>query len=99
MGYLSRPYVYKVNTIQPQPNKILCVWNKNILMELCNKYQTIIIPNIILGIDWSKFKQDFGGIDFKIYDKFRFTDDISDEIYMWYTTIDIPSGCIWQKFD
>ena len=39
--------------------------------------------------------EDFGGIEFNPY--FSFTHYKKLKNMLWYTSIDVPSGCIWNK--
>jgi len=47
----------------------------------------------IIFIDWIKVQKDYSGIEFNNYDK---TEYLYKPEYLWYTTIDVLSGCIWN---
>jgi len=43
-------------------------------------------------IDWLTVSKDFDGILFEPYYK-----ELDSNKYKWYKTLDVPSGCIWNK--
>jgi hypothetical protein len=44
--------------------------------------------------NWSKFAEEYSGVYFSDYSR-RVDDPLNK--YFWYQTLDIPSGCIWDK--
>ena len=50
-------------------------------------------------IDWQKVAKKFGGIEFNPYTHQvikRIKNGKKQILIMWYNTIDVPSGCIWN---
>jgi hypothetical protein len=95
----------------PDPNKILRI-KTNDDVKLFTKlysmkpYKKLTIldseKNVYLDhniIDWQKVAKKFGGIEFNPYIH-QVIDPIKNGkkgiIIIWYTTVDIPSGCIWN---
>lgn len=81
-------------------NKLLLIKNTKDFDKFHKKYR-VIRPEM-LGwisksskkfnndlIDWQKVANDFGGIEFYPYLENR-------KNYLWYNTLDIASGCIWN---
>jgi hypothetical protein len=46
----------------------------------------------LVFIDWEKVSEDYDGIEFSPY----FKNNILDFKNIWYNTIDVESGCIWN---
>jgi hypothetical protein len=95
----------------PDPNKILRIkTNDDVklftklyrmkpykkLSLLDNKENVYFDYNII---DWQKVAKKFGGIEFNPYIHQVIDPIINGKIkiiMIWYTTVDVPSGCIWN---
>ena len=95
----------------PDSNKILQIKNLDDVELFTKKYKIAkgngkrmnIDPNskIYMNysvINWEKVAKDYGGIEFYPYikDSSRFFNKKHLEIYIWYSSIDISSGCIWN---
>ncbi len=95
----------------PDPNKILRIKTNDDVKLFTKLYRmkpykkrTILDSekNVYLDhntIDWQKVTKKFGGIEFNPF-IYQFIDPIKNGkkriIITWYTTVDIPSGCIWN---
>ena len=99
------------NLQNPDSNKILQIKNLDDVALFTKKYKIakgngkrmIMDPNSKIYmdyciIDWEKVAKDYGGIEFYPYIKYSslFFNKKPLEIYIWYETIDISSGCIWN---
>ncbi len=99
------------NLQNPDSNKILLIKNLNDVAIFTRKYKIAkgnrkkmnmdpkskIYFNYSV-IDWEKVAKDYGGIEFYPYIKYSslFFNKKPLEIYIWYSSIDISSGCIWN---
>ena len=95
----------------PDPNKILRIKTNDDIKLFTKLYRmkpykklTILDSekNVYLDhntINWQKVTKKFGGIEFNPF-IYQFIDPIKNGnkgiIITWYTTVDIPSGCIWN---
>jgi hypothetical protein len=95
----------------PDPNKILRIKTNDDIKLFTKLYsmkpykkRTILDSekNVYLDhntIDWQKVTKKFGGIEFNPF-IYQFIYPIKNGkkgiIITWYTTVDIPSGCIWN---
>jgi hypothetical protein len=99
------------NLQNPDPNKILLIKNLDDVAIFTRKYKIAegnrkkmnMDPNSKIyfnysEIDWKKVAKDYGGIEFYPYIKYSslFFNKKHLEIYIWYSSIDISSGCIWN---
>lgn len=99
------------NLQNPDSNKVLLIKNLDDVELFTKKYKIAkgngkrmnIDPNskIYMNyciIDWEKVAKDYGGIEFYPYVKYSslFFNKNPLEIYIWYNSIDISSGCIWN---
>lgn len=96
----------------PDKNKILQIKNKKDLKKMeqiyniSNKETKNLdkkIGSTNIYVNWKKVAKDFGGIEIK-YNPWDSLDyygpNNSNKNYLpfWYTTWDVPSGCIWSWF-
>jgi len=99
------------NLRNPDSNKILQIKTLDDVALFTRKYKTTkgkrkkmnMDPNSKIyfnytAIDWKKVAKYYGGIEFNPYIKYSslFFNKKYLEIYIWYNTIDISSGCIWN---
>jgi len=64
------------------------------LLEFVDQYK-IRITSYFIGIDWEKVRMDgWKGVEFIPY-LYNFRMDI-DTVGVWYSGVDVPSGCIWD---
>jgi hypothetical protein len=73
-------------------NKILLLDNKKDVITFSKRYGVNKFNNGFIYIDWNFVSKDYGGIEFNPYLKEDY--DIMD--YIWYSSIDVSSGCIWN---
>jgi hypothetical protein len=74
-------------------NKILLLDNKKDIITFSKRYGIINFDNDYIFINWNLVSKDYGGVEFNPYLKNDY--DIMDK-YIWYRTIDVSSGCIWN---
>ena len=110
--YIHRIVIFRnklTDLSNPDPNKILVINSETDIKKFTNKYklkngkQTIEkaphMPKLILdstSINWIRVAKDFGGIEFCPYINVDFGSKKTIFIYLWYKSIDIASGCIWN---
>ena len=85
------------HSLEVNMEKILLIDTVEKLKNFLDKYKKICPYNDILYIDWDKVYKDYNGIEFRNYY------DIKTKVkshhyvkYMWFYTIDLDSGCIWN---
>lgn len=94
-------YKYKLNI---DDKKFYNIDTLKKLNNFINKYGVIENDkkNKFISIDWIKVSEKYNGIYFSNYNKIRqylylgFNVDKVTEKYLWYLTIDIESGCIFD---
>ena len=107
---LNKNYLYKFNipkkyytifnkTILPIDFSIIRIRNFKDLFFFTEKYG--IIEGKYLIIDWIKVKEDgWSGIEFSpffsLYTKIYYKNREKNLKYLWYSSLDVSSGCIWN---
>ena len=78
------------------PNKIVVLRTFDDVRQFNQRYGVILHNNTT--IQWKKVAKQYGGIEFRHYQTIRkhirenhLTDD-----YLWYLSIDVSSGCVWN---
>lgn len=90
-------YVYSVNLNFPVVKKLKEEDNKVILKVGNQKELDKFMGNYMVSnykIDWKKLSNDCAGI---IFEPYFYNKDMDPEKNKWYSTLDISSGCIWNK--
>ena len=95
----------------PDPNKILRIKTNDDVKLFTKLYRMKPYKKLSLldskenvyfdynTIDWQKVAKKFGGIEFNPYIHQVIDPIINGKIkiiMIWYTTVDVPSGCIWN---
>ena len=91
--YVIEPTEYTTLN-KPDKNKVLLINTIPKVIQFSKKYKKQNNYDHVL-INWKKVAKDFGGIEFNPF--FHFINNKKLKYVLWYTTLDIPSGCIWNK--
>ena len=91
--YVIEPTEYTTLN-KPDKNKVLLIDTIDKVIQFSKKYKKQNNYEHVL-INWKEVAKDFGGIEFNPY--FSFVDHKKLKNILWYTTLDVPSGCIWNK--
>jgi len=86
---------YTVNIDEVNPLKILQI-SPLTMKQFHDKYKInmeLSGSNVLSFIDWNIVQEKYGGIEFVEYDNTSFMGNFE---YLWFLTIDISSGCIWN---
>jgi len=79
-------------------NNVLLVNTQKKLAKFNKKYGNIVRDGYV-EINWYKVSKDYDGIIFCPYFKnviFSLKSKKLAKKYLWYNTLDVPSGCIWN---
>lgn len=90
---------------KPNPRKVLVIGNFKDLEKFEAKYHENFF-GVMDNINWERVCKDYGGIEFRNYnqvksDMYRNMGNMTvgqRANYMWFTTIDFNSGCIWNLY-
>jgi len=83
---LNFPVVKKMK--EEDKNKILKIGTQKALDKFIEKY------NVNHKIDWMKVSENNAGV---LFEPYFYNQQMHPHKYKWYSTLDIPSGCIWNK--
>lgn len=90
---------------KPNPRKILVIETFEDLKKFEEKYHETFF-DVLENINWERVCKDYGGIEFKNYSQvksdmyknmYKMTIDQRAN-YIWFTSIDFNSGCIWNLY-
>ena len=88
MSHWETDNVFKIDI---NPSKMLFIKNENDVIKLQEQYGVDKFGMGDYKIDWSLVAKDYSGIEFNPYHY------ALSRKYMWYYSIDVASGCIWDK--
>lgn len=106
MPYKLQEYTF---TLKLNLKSILVINSKPKLVKFWNKYKcdhphfvgVKLIPEEyrIKTVDWGKVANDYKGIEFTNFSRFKYGMNLPMEIMrtIWFMTWDVSSGCIWDS--
>lgn len=94
-------YIYKISlkkssttTIdKPDPEKLLVIRTISDLEHFRRKY---FITTHDYSYDWTKLKKSFAGLEIRHYSKLKKSLYIKDSFYVFFSSLDVSSGVIWN---
>ena len=93
MPHWEKPYLYEIHV---NKNRIIQIHNFQELMEFLNKYEDTELKYGLKQLHWDDVAKDYAGIEFLNYRDIKYNYDYG-KLPLWFTCIDISSGCIWDK--
>lgn len=88
--------------LQVDESKLLILKTIEDVQGFVAKYKIDLIPNSpvnMIGINWPKVMEDYGGIEIQNYHSIKWNEfrSLSSEIGTWFYGWDVSSGCIWDR--